>query len=387
MRLFTAQGEPIDLADELGRGGEGVVCALRTRPALVAKVYHAPVDPARQAKLRWMAAAERESDAPLRALCAWPLHTLHAVAGGPVRGFTMPRLSACEPVHRIYGPLDRWTLMPDAGWDALVTVARNVAAAFAAVHAAGHCVGDVNQGNVLVGAEGRVRLIDCDSFQIDAAGTLHRCEVGVGHFTPPELQGRASFRDLSRSARHDDFGLALLLFHLLMGGRHPFAGVPRVEAAGGVLEDDIRALRYAYAPDAARRGLTAPPRAIPITLLPPALRAMFVQAFTEPGLAARPSAAQWRAALDALRASLRRCAADPLHAHPPHLQRCPWCALAARGVLHFLPRALRLTRPPPAAELAALWARIEAVAPPPARLLASRSMPHLAHQGAPLAAG
>ena len=109
MRLFTAQGDPIDLADELGRGGEGVVCALRMRPALVAKVYHAPVDPARQAKLRWMAAAERHADAPLRALCAWPLHTLHSVAGGPVRGFTMPRLSACEPVHRIYGPLDRWS--------------------------------------------------------------------------------------------------------------------------------------------------------------------------------------------------------------------------------------------------------------------------------------
>jgi DNA-binding helix-hairpin-helix protein with protein kinase domain len=220
---------------------------------------------------------------------------------------------------------------------------------------------------VVVAQDGRVRLIDCDSFQIDAGGTLHRCEVGVGHFTPPELQGFGTFRGVTRSARHDDFGLALLQFHLLLGGRHPFAGVPVADAAADepTLEDDIRALRYAYAPDAAQRGRRPPPRSVPMTLLPPAVQAMFTQAFTEPGRNQRPTAAQWQAALDALHASLRRCGADPLHAYPPHLPTCPWCALAACGVIHFLPRALREAGAQPAAELAALWARIEAVAPPP----------------------
>jgi len=32
------------------------------------------------------------------------------------------------------------------------------------------------------------------------------------------------FRGLERSAGHDAFGLAVLLFHLLFMGRHPFAG-------------------------------------------------------------------------------------------------------------------------------------------------------------------
>lgn len=368
MRLVTAQGEPLTLAGELGRGGEGAVHALRERADLVAKRYHQPPPPAQQAKLRWMAA---QHDAALAALCAWPQHTLHARRGGPVLGFTMPRLSGFEPIHRVYGPLDRWALMPAAGWDALVAIGRALAAAFAALHARGHCVGDVNQGNVVVARDGRVRLIDADSFQIDARGTLHRCEVGVGHFTPPELQGAASFHGLTRCARHDDFGLALLLFHLLMGGRHPFAGVPLADAAADepALEDDIRALRYAYAPDAARRGRRPPPRSVPMTLLPLAMQAMFTQAFTERGRIDRPTAAQWQAALGALHASLQRCRADPLHAYPPHLPTCPWCALAACGVIHFLPPALRAAGAPAAAELAALWARIEAVAPPPPLVL------------------
>jgi DNA-binding helix-hairpin-helix protein with protein kinase domain len=51
----------------------------------------------------------------------------------------------------------------------------------------------VNQGNVLVGSDSKVVLIDSDSFQVNARGTLHLCEVGVSHFTPPELQGLSSF--------------------------------------------------------------------------------------------------------------------------------------------------------------------------------------------------
>ena len=49
-------------------------------------------------------------------------------------------------------------------------------------------MGDVNQNSFMVGRDSKVVLIDSDSFQINANGTLHLCEVGVSHFTPPELQ-------------------------------------------------------------------------------------------------------------------------------------------------------------------------------------------------------
>lgn len=47
----------------------------------------------------------------------------------------------------------------------MVRAATNVARAFAQVHAVGHVIGDVNHGNALVGRDGTVVLIDCDSLE------------------------------------------------------------------------------------------------------------------------------------------------------------------------------------------------------------------------------
>jgi DNA-binding helix-hairpin-helix protein with protein kinase domain len=64
-------------------------------------------------------------------------------------------------------------------------------------------------------------LIDCDSFQITDGAHVFRCPVEVPEFTPPELQGSA-FDSQTRTAQHDAFGLAVLIFYLLFLGRHPF---------------------------------------------------------------------------------------------------------------------------------------------------------------------
>ena len=87
------------------------------------------------------------------------------------------------------------------------------------------------------------------------------------------------------------FGLALLIFHVLFGGRHPYSGVPLISDAGNALETDIAHFRYAYASDNQRRGLKPPPRSIPLSMLPGDVEAMFQQAFTESGVATgRPTA-------------------------------------------------------------------------------------------------
>lgn len=371
-RLFGSDGRPLLLGRELGRGGEGRVLALPGWPGHVAKCYHRPPDLARQRKLQQMAA---QRDEALCRQCAWPVETLHpAPRAAPVVGFVMRAAAGHQPIHRLYSPLDRWQTRPLAHWGDLVVIARNTAAAFAALHARGHVLGDVNQGNVLVADDGRVLLIDCDSYQVaaDATQPLQACEVGVGHFTPPELQGVARFGDRPRTAQHDLFGLALLVFHLLMGGRHPYAGRPLTEAAGAALEDDIRALRYAYAPDAARRGMAAPPRSIPIDLLPAPMQSMLMRAFTEPGLrGARPRADEWVDALDRLRADMRRCAGHARHLYPRAQTGCPWCALARAGIVHFLDDdecrdALGSGVLPSSALLEAQWTRIAALQPPPA---------------------
>jgi DNA-binding helix-hairpin-helix protein with protein kinase domain len=361
--LVTARGRPLRLAAELGRGGEGAVYAIAGERGRVAKVYHRAPDARKQAKLAFMAT---HAEPALLDYSAWPQETLHAAPGGPAVGFLMESVASRAAIHAIYSPAQRREEHPGRAWDFLLFVARNTAAAFAALHAHGHVLGDVNQGNVIVGGDSRVVLIDCDSFQVNASGTVHICDVGVGHFTPPELQGIASFDAVVRTPNHDNFGLAVLLFHLLLGGRHPYCGVPLVGGAGEALEDDIRALRYAHARDAARRGLRAPPRAPSPAMLPARLASMFEAAFTETGArAVRPTARQWVDALDALRGELQRCARNRMHVHPAHVAACPWCALERDGVVHFIDPRAPQSRIDAVAFITETWARIDAVPPPP----------------------
>ena len=105
----------------------------------------------------------------------------------------------------------------------LVTAARDLCAAVAEIHAAGHVIGDVNEKNILINSDGSVRIVDIDAIQICDPKTneTHRCTVGRDEYTPPRLQGQ-SFDLVDRTADDDCFGLAVMIFKLMMGGRHPF---------------------------------------------------------------------------------------------------------------------------------------------------------------------
>ncbi len=321
--LRTAQG-PVRLGAELGRGGEGAVYALPGDR--VAKVYHAPPDAELRDKL---AAMVRVARPELTTFCAWPEELL--LDGAAVRGVTMPRVPpSFQPIHLLYSPRSRLDAFPQASWRFLCHVGANLARAFAAIHTNGHVVGDVNHANVLVGPKGVVRLIDCDSFQVRAE-RVFRCRVGVSTHTPPELQG-VNLADVERAERHDAFGLAVLLYQLLMMGRHPFAGRHAVDGEM-TLERAIREHRYVYAADAAARGTRPPPLCAPVDVLGPTgplFSAAFAPART------RPAPKDWIPALDALAATLVTCPANRAHHHPPAMTTCPWCALeGAAGVVFF----------------------------------------------------
>jgi len=376
--LFTSRGEPQRIGRELGSGGEGAVHDVIGQGDQVAKLYHQPPDASKQAKLGFMADS---ASAELLRYVAWPQETLHRSRGGPLVGFLMPKVAGKEPVHMMYSPVYRRQHHPNAAWDYLLFAARNIAAAFEVVHARGHIVGDVNQSSIMVGRDSTVVLIDSDSFQINASGRLHRCTVGVSHFTPPELQGASSFDGVIRTANHDAFGLALLIFHVLLGGRHPYSGVPRMSGVGETLEGDIRSFRYAHARDARNRGIAPPPHAIPLAALSPELEAMLHVAFTERGAAERRATArQWVEALDAQREHLVRCGKSPVHVHADHLAECPWCGLERHGVVYFIDPSTALD-PSAGFGLVQVWAAIESVPPPeplvapPAVLTAAKPRP------------
>lgn len=331
---FSSRGTEVRLGKRLGGGGEGDVFDLSPAGSMVAKIYHKPLDPEKQEKLRVMV---RGCNAELQGISAWPTELLCAGKGGPVCGFTMPKVPDCEPVHKVYGPSHRKQSFPDADWKFLVRAAKNLAAAFYVIHKYGYVVGDVNEGNILVSSAACVRLIDCDSFQVRTPDHVYCCEVGVPQFTPPEIQSRNDFR-LQRSMNHDNFGLAVLVFHLLFMGRHPYSGVYR--GPGDMpLEKAIAEHRFAFGKNAARKSIAPPPDSVGLSIIPLAVAELFEDAFDEESArtGTRPDALDWWNALDSLERQLRVCRSDSIHKYYTGLSACPWCALEDRtGILLFL---------------------------------------------------
>lgn len=373
MALVSLRQGGLDLCEPpLGAGGEGTVyrIARGEYQGCVAKIYHQPASVQKRQKLDWMISL---LNADLEAVTAWPRDLVVDPDSGATRGFVMAEIPGAEPLHHYYSPTWQRQNAPGVTWSVLVRVARNTASAFATLHAKGIIIGDVNPNLAKVCETGLVKLIDCDSYQISSPGTDYLCDVGVPGFTPPELQTVSSFAEVRRTKNHDCFGLALLIFHLLFMGRHPFSGVP-LENIDIPLEQAIREFRYAYSSTARQRGVQAPPASIlPETLVQGRLIEAFEQAFTETGVpeGGRPSARGWVEALDAISADIVPCRRNRKHHFIPRDTDCPWCAFQVRHGLDFFPDRVvfadleqllaQLSDPSP---IELIWERIQAIRRP-----------------------
>lgn len=349
----------IRLGQELGRGGEGVVFAIEGQRDQVAKVYLAAVERRRTQKLNAMV---EFGNSALWQIAAWPIDLL-IDSKEIVRGFVMPRVMARRDIHELYSPKSRSEAFPEADFRFLVHTAGNIARAFAVVHAHGHIVGDVNHGNLLVGPDGTVMMIDCDSFQVASAATVFTCDVGVPLFTAPELHGR-SFRGLVRAPNHDLFGLAVLLFHLLYLGRHPFAG--RYIGPGEMpIERAVAEYRFAYGPDRTVASMEKPPGTIPLETMGATITQLFIRAFRRPtGSPSRPDANEWLGALEALKSRLQACGQASWHHYPRALAACPWCTIEAQTSVRLFGQRFTTIGLTDSVNLATLWRAIAAVPEP-----------------------
>lgn len=360
MRLVLARAQAaVQLGQELGRGGEGAVYAIEGLADRVAKIYSAKPD---QRKVQKLTVMTEVANASLLRIAAWPTDLL-LDSRRAVCGFVMPRVVARRDIHELYSPKSRWDAFPEADFRFLVHVGANIARAFAVVHDQGHVVGDVNHGNLLVGPDGTVVLIDCDSFQIGSAPNIFTCDVGVGLFTAPELQGRP-FRGLVRTRNHDLFGLAVLLFHLLYMGRHPFAG--RYSGSSDMpIEKAIAEYRFAYGPDRANHGMERPPGTIPLETMGNEIASRFMQSFGRSGSnGGRPDAKSWIEALERLRANLRVCSSASWHHYPAPLGECPWCMIEKQSPVRLFGQQIVATGPTGTVDIGALWRAIAAVPDP-----------------------
>jgi len=320
-QLITLRTPPLAL------GGEAYLYAVEGDDTIIAKIYHKSMSE-RGDKLAAMIAnppADPMAGSGHHSI-AWPIDRLFSFEDEPCCiGFIMPRIPHTHSIFEFYNPKTRRQICPLFHYRYLIRTARNLAAAFNALHAVGYVVGDVNESNILVSESALVTLVDTDSFQVPFGATTFRCPVGKPEFTPPELQS-VRFREIDRTPEHDAFGLAVMIFLLLMEGAHPFAGRPVDDDEMLPLGDRIAQNYYPYA--ISRNVPYEPmPTAPPIGIMHPDVRAMMRQCFevghTNPSL--RPHAATWQQMLDLAESNLRLCRANTQHFYRFGLGACPWC--------------------------------------------------------------
>ena len=249
-------GSPIELGCRIGGGGEGDIYEISSLPDLVAKIWANP-DAPRARKMQVLLRHRPRISPRVREKIdmAWPTNALYGNDGAMV-GYLMPKVSLDdyrELVNYAF-PITRRPIEEQRGAEFsredILDIARNLAGVFLRLHSDNYLIGDVNRANFLVDMNGRVFVIDIDSIQArdPDTGEVHRCAVGTDDFTPPELVGKA-FRDFDRVENHDLFGLAVLIFELLMNGVHPYDPIDQTgsQVSGQMRLDNIKRGHSPYA--------------------------------------------------------------------------------------------------------------------------------------------
>ena len=344
--LKKRDGTPAQLGEVLSRGGEGFIHDVPALPWSVAKIWREPSESqARKLDVLLSHPPNLTVDLAARFELAWPSDALYDDQD-VMQGYLMPKVpldeynelvSYCIPAARKMLESDRGA--PFSRYE-LLTIARNLSEMFGRLHDAGYVIGDVNHTNFLVRRDGKLFMIDLDSVQATDPATkeVYRCTVGKEDFTPPRLMG-LRFDEIDRTYQDDLFGLAVLLFQMMMDGQHPYDPVDQTGGQGQVRRENIKRGHSPYVnldvnqakaildlqniPDAAIReqqrqnilaliglGATADfdtvlgPRISTWLELEPELRDLFSRAFGSPE-DGRPDSAEWISAIDAVRKTIQ----------------------------------------------------------------------------------
>jgi DNA-binding helix-hairpin-helix protein with protein kinase domain len=360
MTLCDVSGRTYDLDHSSAIvGGEALIRRVRGDDSILAKVYRKPQQEddqwirrlqERSSKLSSMLAnPPRNPTAKQRHHAyAWPTTLLREPRSETVIGFLMPRLQGMREVADFYNPGARRRILPHFNYKYLMQTARNIAGVMNELHSKGYVIGDVSQKNMFVSDGALVTVLDTDSFQFrdPVSGFLYLCRVRTWGFIPPEVS--AAGRDnIERTVHEDLFGLAVLAFHLLMEGVHPFACRFTGEGDAPHHQQNIVTGNFAHAPRSPE--FSPPPLAPPFDMLAPELRTLFINSFVHghERPAARPTARDWRDALDRAAKDLVPCTKNPHHYFGAHLgDACPWCARVQMGLPDSFPIEAPTPKPP-----------------------------------------
>ena len=285
----------------LASAGEGSVYTVEGDKSLLLKILTRPLTARQLEKLKTLAAYK-----PKPEHTAIPIEVVIDPATRKPVGFVQRFYSQAVPLTRALDSHGRSALKLPDDLEFRVKLCRLLAEAIARVHAANLVIGDVSDGNFMIGCDrpGRVDIvyvIDCNSFQVtirSQRGTeCFVSGVATEQYAAPEVQPTDWATSL-RSVYSDNFGFAVLAWKLLFGGSHPFAVItPRsvdVPPMGQRIEKRLFPFRPGSPMPADWKAPTIQPS---LSDLPGAVRQMFFETFSSSDPRDRPLIDPWCHAL------------------------------------------------------------------------------------------
>ena len=328
--LFEARPIVFDSVLRLGTSGSTDVYGLIQYPSLAAKVFeHPSVSLAR--KLAFMVAnvPSNLSDEDRSYSISWPVDILlRAVENGTnVGGMIMPRAINSFLMADCYNAEKRQELFPAFTYRSLHKVARNLAAAYSALHGSENeiRIGYAKESHFLVSPNMQVTVVGSDCLQIrdNQAGLLFKSSGNNLDLLAPELQGLSSSQ-FDFEKEHDYFSLAVVIFKLLMEGTHPFCGKGHEQGDAKLLPKRILTGQFGFGPKNTEAEVISSTPAF--ANLDQRLQELFITCFVDGHKTAesRPSPEMWMSALDEAAKSLQVCRTNRLHHYSNHVEDCPW---------------------------------------------------------------
>lgn len=281
----------------LASAGEGAVYTVDGDNTILLKILTRPLTQRQVEKLKALAAIW-----PKPEYAAIPIEVVIDPSTGTPVGFVQPYFSRAIPLTRVLDSHGRSAENLPNDLAFRVKLCRLLAEAFARVHAANLVVGDVSDGNFMLGRDwfGRVNVIytiDCNSFQVTLR-TNHGNEffpsgVATEEYTAPEVQ-LTDWATSQRTVYSDSFGLAVLAWKILFGGSNPFAVITPRSVDVPPLGERIEKRLFPFCPGTPMPANWKAPAIQPsLAVLPIEVRVLLFRAFSSADPRDRATAMEW----------------------------------------------------------------------------------------------
>lgn len=334
MKVYYLDNEKkiiIDNKKQVGTGGEGSVFKLAKNPNILVKVYNQrALDrmPEIESKIRAMVNSKPGLlEYKGLTIIAWPSYIVYD-ENRKFIGYVMKRVQAKNQLSHVITPGLQKKKFPELSWYDRLVISINLAKVLGYLHQNKTVIGDINTSDFFVYPGFEIGLVDTDSFQITDGKKLFNCKVFTPDYTPVEViaQTKISSGNVRRIPDHDNYGLAILIFQILMMGVHPFsARIKNVMGFdGNAINYNMEKEIFPYA--TSNQGIRPSKSAMPFSFLPKHIQLLFVKAFVKKvNSVDRPTAKEWVDGLQEIKGYIKKCRKDKKHFYPDHFSKCPIC--------------------------------------------------------------